>query len=98
VGRRGKLALADYTLRLTSATFDEVLRLTVAHRRQEAGYFMDAANVVLSDRINRPLARPRIDADPNAHKIANLELMLGHAEPTNIVNLSSSLSKGCISA
>jgi hypothetical protein len=59
---------------------------------------MDAANVVLSDRINRPLARPRIDADPNAHKIANLELMLGHAEPTNIVNLSSSLSKGCISA
>jgi hypothetical protein len=59
---------------------------------------MDATNVVISDGINRSLAGSRIDADPYPHKITNSEPMLGHAEPTNIVNLSSPLSDGSIRA
>jgi hypothetical protein len=84
VNGRGKLTLADDALSSISAAFDPVLGLTVVHRRQEAGHFMDATDVVLSDGIDRSLAGSCTDADPNPDKIANLEPILGHAKPTNI--------------
>ena len=84
MNRRRKLALAHDALSSISTAFDPVLGLTVVHRRQEAGHFMDATDVVLSDGIDRSLAGSRADADPNSHKIANLEPILGHAKPTNI--------------
>jgi hypothetical protein len=83
VNRRGKLALAHNARSSISAAFDPVLGLTVAHRRQEAGHFMDATDVVLRDGINHPLAGPRTDADPNPHKITNSEPILGHVRSIN---------------
>jgi hypothetical protein len=84
VNGRSKLALAHDTLSLTCAAFDEVPRLTVTFRRQEACHFMDAADVVLGDGIDRSLAGSRTDANPNAHKIANLEPRLGHVRSIDV--------------
>jgi hypothetical protein len=80
VNGRSKLALARDTLSSISAAFDEVPRLTVPFRRQEMCHLIDATDVVLRDGINCSLAGSRIDADPNAHKIANLEPMVGHVK------------------
>jgi hypothetical protein len=44
---------------------------------------MDAADVVLGDRINCSLAGPCIDADPNPDKIANLEPIVGRVRSIN---------------
>ena len=82
---RGKLTLADDALSSISAAFDPVLGLTVVHRRQEAGHFMDATDVVLSDGIDRSLAGSCTDADPNPDKIANLEPILGHVRSIDLV-------------
>jgi hypothetical protein len=84
VNGRGKLTLADDALSSISAAFDPVLGLTVANRRQEACHFMDAADVVLGDGIDRSLAGSRTDANPNAHKIANLEPRLGHVRSIGV--------------
>jgi hypothetical protein len=83
VNGRSKLALAHDTFSLTCAAFDEVPRLTVTFRRQEACHFMDAADVVLGDRINCSLAGPRTDADPNPDKITDFEPMVGHVRSIN---------------
>jgi hypothetical protein len=45
---------------------------------------MDAADVVLGDGIDRSLAGSRTDANPNAHKIANLEPRLGHVRSIDV--------------
>ena len=84
MNRRGKLTLAHDALSSISAAFDQVLRLTVAHRGQEAGHFVDGTDVVLRDGINCSLAGSRADADPNPNKITNSEPMLHHTEPTYI--------------
>jgi hypothetical protein len=84
VNRRGKLAFAHDALSSIGAAFDPVLRLTVAHRRQEADHFIDATDMVLRGGIDHPLAGFRIDADPNADKIANLEPILGHVRSIDL--------------
>jgi hypothetical protein len=83
VNGRSKLALKHDTLSSISATFDPVLRLAVGKSRKKADHLVDAADVVLSDGINRPLAGSRIDADPYPHKITNLEPRLGHVRSIN---------------
>jgi hypothetical protein len=83
VNGRSKLALAHDTLSLTSAAFDEVPKLTVTFRRQEACHFMDATDVVLGDGIDRSLAGSRTYAEPNPDKITNLEPILGHVGSIN---------------
>jgi hypothetical protein len=84
VNGRGKLTLADDALSSISAAFDPVLGLTVANRRQEACHFMDAADVVLGDGIDRSLAGSRTDANPNPDKITDFEPMVGHVRSINL--------------
>jgi hypothetical protein len=74
----GKVALLHNPLSLTRAASDSVLRLAVGQYGKKVDHLVDSTDVVFSSSINHPFAGPRTDTDPNAHKIADPEMVLGH--------------------